>query len=54
MNLGKHNKATGVSCMVGTCSHYGTGNVCRASNIKVGTEYAQDKTETFCSTFEHV
>ena len=42
----------GVTCTVSTCAYHGTGNCCRANNINVGTEYALDKTETFCSTFE--
>lgn len=46
-------KANGITCTVGTCSYHGNGNVCHAGAIKVGTEYALDKTETFCSTYEH-
>jgi len=49
---GNH-KISGVVCTVGTCSHHGAGNSCQAGNIKVGTEYAYDKAETFCSTYEH-
>ena len=47
------NRAGRVVCTVGTCSHHGTGNCCNAGSIKVGTEYALDKTETFCSTYSH-
>ncbi len=47
----KNTKITGVNCSVSTCSHHGTGNCCRATNIQVGTEYATDKSETFCSTY---
>lgn len=49
----KHQRLNGVVCTVGTCSHHGAGNICQAGNIKVGTEYALDKAETFCSTYEH-
>ncbi len=47
------NHATPVTCTVGTCTYHGTGNCCHATNIKVGTEYAVDKAETFCATFEN-
>lgn len=50
---GKNGKLDGVNCSVSTCTHNGNGHVCRASGIKVGTEYAADKSETFCSTYEH-
>ena len=43
----------GVNCTVTTCSHHGDNNTCHADDIKVGTEYAEDKGETFCSTFKH-
>ena len=43
----------GVTCSVATCSHHGGSNTCHAANIKVGTEYAADKSETFCSTYQH-
>ena len=43
----------GITCAVATCSHHGDGNVCNAKNIKVGTEYAESKAETFCATFEN-
>jgi len=46
----KHNN---INCTVGTCLYHGTGDCCKALGIKVGTEYALDKTETFCSTYKH-
>jgi len=46
-------KANHISCTVGTCQFHGDDNVCHAGSIKVGTEYALDKTETFCSTYKH-
>ncbi|MDR1735856.1 MAG: DUF1540 domain-containing protein [Oscillospiraceae bacterium] len=48
----KNAKNSGVACTVTNCAYHGAGNSCNARNIKVGTEYALDKTETFCSTFE--
>lgn len=50
---GKQNRIDGVNCSVTTCSYHGASNCCRAANIKVGTEYAVDKSETFCSTYQH-
>ncbi len=47
------NKTNTVNCTVGTCAYHGPGNQCNASGINVGTEYALDKTETFCSTYAH-
>ena len=52
-NDNKHQKLNGVNCTVTTCAHHGSGNSCRAENIKVGTEYAVDRAETFCSTYEN-
>lgn len=51
----KHNedKLDGVSCTVSTCTYNSTGNICTAKRIKVGTEYAEKKAETFCATFEN-
>lgn len=46
-------KTNNVNCTVGTCEYHGSGDCCNAGNIKVGTEYALDKTETFCSTYKH-
>ena len=51
--MNNQEKLNGVNCTVSTCTHYGAGNVCQAKNIKVGTEYAESKAETFCSTFEN-
>ena len=51
-NEPKRNHTNAVTCTVATCSHHGHDNCCTARQIKVGTEYAQDKAETFCSTFE--
>jgi hypothetical protein len=53
--LGHQNKSKSnvVNCTVGTCAYHGANNQCNAGGIKVGTEYALDKTETFCSTYEH-
>ena len=52
-NDDKQQKLNGVSCTVSTCAYHGTGNACCAGNIKVGTEYAVDRAETFCSTYEN-
>ncbi|MCL2546506.1 MAG: DUF1540 domain-containing protein [Oscillospiraceae bacterium] len=52
-NQPNQNKLNGVSCSVSTCTHHGPGNICCAKTIKVGTEYAESKAETFCSTFEN-
>ena len=41
-----------ITCTVTNCAHHSKSDCCRASGIKVGTEYALDKAETFCSTFE--
>jgi hypothetical protein len=52
----KHNKSrdiAGVTCTVRSCQHHTISNHCQAGDIKVGTEYAEDKGETFCSTFKH-
>jgi hypothetical protein len=43
----------GVSCSVSTCAYHGTGNCCHANTINVGTEYAVDKSETFCTSYQH-
>ena len=52
--LGHHkNKPNGIICTVGTCAFHSGSNTCNAGGIKVGTEYALDKTETFCSTYSH-
>lgn len=48
----KNGHLNGVSCTVATCQYHGMSNCCNAEQIKVGTEYAQDKADTFCSTFE--
>lgn len=50
---GKNSKLDGINCSVTTCSYHGTGNCCQAASIKVGTEYAADKSETFCATYQH-
>ena len=47
----KNSRLGGVTCTVATCAHHGPNNCCKAQGIKVGTEYAQNRTETFCSTF---
>ncbi len=49
----KQDKLDGINCTVTTCSYHGGGNTCHANSIKVGTEYANDKSETFCSTYMH-
>jgi len=46
-------RLTGVNCSVTTCSYHENDNSCHAANIKVGTEYACDKSETFCTTYQH-
>ncbi|MDR1693224.1 MAG: DUF1540 domain-containing protein [Oscillospiraceae bacterium] len=46
-----HPNKSSVSCTVGTCAYHGPNNQCTAGSINVGTEYALDKTETFCSTY---
>ncbi|MCL2081936.1 MAG: DUF1540 domain-containing protein [Oscillospiraceae bacterium] len=50
MPKGRNNN---INCTVETCDFHGSDNCCHASSIKVGTEYALDKTETFCSTYKH-
>ena len=42
----------GVNCTVRSCQHHTISNRCQAGDIKVGTEYAEDKGETFCATFQ--
>ena len=49
----KNDKLNGVACSVTTCSYHKGDNTCHAAGIKVGTEYAVDKSETFCSTYQH-
>ncbi len=49
----KNHRLGGITCTVSTCSYHGSGNCCQAPGITVGTEYAVDKTETFCSTYDH-
>ena len=49
----ENHEIKGISCKVSTCKHHGTGNTCQATKISVGTEYAESKAETFCSTFEN-
>lgn len=41
-----------VDCSVNNCKYHGLGDCCKAESIQVGTEYAIDQTETFCSTFK--
>ena len=43
----------GVQCTACSCQHHTISNHCQAGAIKVGTEYAEDKAETFCSTYQH-
>ena len=52
-NHDKNDKLNGVACSVATCEYHGRNNTCHASNIKVGTEYAMDRSETFCSTYQY-
>ncbi|MDL2288679.1 DUF1540 domain-containing protein [Oscillospiraceae bacterium OttesenSCG-928-F05] len=49
---GNNNKIDGVVCSVDKCSYHSAGNICTANRIRVGTEYASRKDETFCNTFE--
>ena len=42
-----------VGCTVKDCRYHAAENKCRASKITVSNEHAQNKTETFCSTFEN-
>ncbi len=54
--LGHNNhrgKSGDITCTVGTCAYHGGNNTCQANGVKIGTEYALDKTETFCSTYAH-
>ncbi len=51
--MNESKKLDGVTCTVSTCTYNGHGNVCTARKIKVGTEYAVDKAETLCATFEN-
>ena len=41
-----------VGCIVKECRYHSDKDRCRAEHITVSNESAQDKTETFCSTFE--
>lgn len=41
----------GVGCQVSGCKYHTTENRCTANSICVQNENAQNKAETFCSTF---
>lgn len=41
-----------VGCIVKDCRFHADSDRCRAAHITVSNEHAQNKAETFCSTFE--
>lgn len=41
----------GVGCDVVTCKYHATDNTCHAVGINVKSQYAAEKSETFCGTF---
>ena len=49
----KHTCPEMVECTVKDCRYHSEANRCRASEIIVSNEHAQNKTETFCYTFEN-
>ncbi|MDR1116822.1 MAG: DUF1540 domain-containing protein [Oscillospiraceae bacterium] len=48
----KNNVLNGVSCSAVNCVYHSSGNMCHAPGIAVGTDNADKKSETLCSTFE--
>ena len=50
-NKSKSSTIDGVMCSVSNCEHHGSGSTCHAGSVKIGTEYAHSKDETFCSTY---
>ena len=50
-NKNKSDIIDGIVCSVSNCEHHGSGSTCHAGGIKIGTEYAHSKDETFCSTY---
>ena len=52
-NDGKKISPDTVGCTVKDCRYHSGANRCRASAITVSNEHAQNKTETFCATFEN-
>ncbi len=42
---------SGVKCQVTNCKYHTAENCCSAQRIQVQNENAQQKAETFCSTF---
>ncbi|MDL2274236.1 DUF1540 domain-containing protein [Oscillospiraceae bacterium OttesenSCG-928-G22] len=45
-------RINGISCTARNCIHHSENNCCTAGEIRVGTEYASEKAETICGTFE--
>ena len=52
LNQPHAHKNGNIHCSATHCCYHGCGDCCDASSIQVGTEYAVDKSETFCSTFK--
>ena len=48
----KNQVLNGVVCSAVNCVHHVSNNQCNASSIVVGTNMADKKNETLCSTFE--
>ncbi len=42
-----------VNCCVKDCKYHASGDSCNARHISVSNEYAVEKGETFCATFEN-
>lgn len=42
-----------VGCCVKDCKYHAPSNTCNARHISVSNEYAMEKGETFCATFEN-
>ena len=52
MNQNNNNtQLSGVGCSVSGCKYHTMDNCCSAEHISVQNENAQQKAETFCSTF---
>lgn len=48
----KNHIINGVSCTAVNCVYHSSTNECHAPAITVGTDHADKKSETLCSTFE--
>ena len=51
-NHDKKGTLPGVSCTAANCIYHCQGNECKAPSILVGTDSADSKKATMCSTFE--